>query len=196
MDNLRADASQALKELGESSPLAQSLNKRAAAAAELAADLAVAAEVPFDEPKSDVSVSDLVQAAVADADPRALRHGVSLSVKGPATLRLSTRPKALSALIRSLLHHAIAATPRDGQVQFAAYAVETGVMLSAQDGGPSVTEAHRTEVLRNRTDPSAFGRPSGVSLLIAEAAAESLGATLELRDGPDGQAEVWTLLGR
>ena len=32
--------------------------------------------------------------------------------------------------------------------------------------------------------------------LIAEAAAESLGATLELRDGPDGQAEVWALLGR
>ena len=79
---------------------------------------------------------------------------------------------------------------------FSAYAVETGVMLSAQDGGPSVTEAHRTEVLRNRTDPSAFGRPSGVSLLIAEAAAESLGATLELRDGPDGQAEVWALLSR
>jgi hypothetical protein len=35
-----------------------------------------------------------------------------------------------------------------------------------------------------------------VALLIAEAAAESLGASLELRDGPDGQAEVWTLLSR
>ena len=32
--------------------------------------------------------------------------------------------------------------------------------------------------------------------MIAEAAAESLGGTLELRDGPDGEAEVWTLLER
>jgi hypothetical protein len=133
---------------------------------------------------------------VADAEPRALRHGVSLVVKGPAGLRLRTRPKTLLGLIRGLLHHAISATPRDGHVVLSAYAVETGVLISAQDGGPSVTEAHRLEVLRHRTDPSAFGRPSGVSLLLAEAAAESLGATLELRDGPDGQAEVWTMLGR
>jgi hypothetical protein len=95
-----------------------------------------------------------------------------------------------------MLHHAVAATPRDGRITFSAYAVETGVLLSAQDGGPSVTEAHRTDVLRNRMDPSAFGRPSGVTLLIAETAAESLGGALELRDGSDGQAEVWTMLSR
>ncbi|HEY6081284.1 MAG TPA: hypothetical protein VIW29_20860, partial [Polyangiaceae bacterium] len=93
-------------------------------------------------------------------------------------------------------HQAISATPRDGEITVCAYAVETGVLLSVLDGGPSVTEAHRADVLRNRTDPSAFGRPPGVSLLIADAAAEALGASLELRDGPDGQAELWTLLPR
>lgn len=196
IEGLRADASLAVSELGEGSALAQSLNRRAAVVAELWADLAVAAELPFDEPQSDVSLAELVQSAVADAEPRAMRHGVSISVKGPATLRLTSRPKTLLALIRALVHHALAATPRDGQIVLSAYAVETGILLSAQDGGPSVTEAHRLEVLRHRTDPSAFGRPSGVSLLIADAAAESLGATLELRDGPDGRAEVWTMLTR
>lgn len=196
VEGLRADASLALSELGESSALTQSLNKRAAAAAELATDLAIASDCPFDEPKSEVSVAELVKSAVLDAEPRALRHGVTIVTKGPATLRLTTRPKALLALIRALLHHAISATPREREIALSAYAVEAGVMISAQDGGPSVTEAHRADVLRNRTDPSALGRPSGVALLIAEAAAESLGATLELRDGPDGQAEVWTLLGR
>lgn len=196
IDGLRVDANLATKELGEASPLAQSLNKRAAGLAEVMADLATASECPFDEPKSEVSVADLAKAVVADAEPRAVRHGVTVELKGPASLRLSTRPKTLQALLRALVHHAISATPRDGNVILSVYAVETGVLVSAQDGGPSVTEAHRTDVLRNRTDPSAFGRPSGVSLLLAEAAAESLGSTLELRDGPDGQAEVWTLLGR
>jgi signal transduction histidine kinase len=162
----------------------------------VSADLGLAADCPFDEPKSDVSVAELAKAAVEDAEPRRLRHGVTVELKGPATLRLSSRPKTLQTLLRALVHHAISATPRDGHVILSVYAVETGVLISAQDGGPSVTEAHRADVLRNRTDPSAFGRPSGVTLLIAEAAAESLGSTLELRDGPDGQAEVWTLLGR
>ena len=196
VDGLRADASLAVKELGEGSALSQSLLKRAAALSEISLDLALAADCPFDETKSDVSVSDLVKTAVSDAEPRALRHGVSIEVKGPATLRVPSRPKTLLALLRAMLYHAVAATPRDGVVAFSAYAVETGILLSAQDGGPSVTEASRADVLRNRTDPSAFGRPSGVTLLIAEAAAESLGGTLELRDGPDGRAEVWTLLGR
>ncbi len=194
LEGLRADSALAIHELGESSPLAQSLQKRAAAAAEMSFDLALAADCPFDEPKSRVSVAELVKTAVSDAEARAARHGISIAAKGPQNLPLSTRPKTLLALLRALLHHAISATPRDGEVLVSAYAVDSSVLVSVQDGGPSVTEAHRADVLRYRTDPSAFGRPSGIALLIAEAAAESLGGTLELRDGPDGEAEVWTLL--
>jgi two-component system, OmpR family, sensor kinase len=196
LEGLRADAQLAASELGDSSALVQSLHKRAAVAAEMSFDLALAADCPFDEPKAEVSISELVKTAASDAEARADRHGVAVSVKGPASLRLNTRPKTLLALLRALLHHAISATPREGEVVVSAYAVETGVLVSVQDGGPSVTEAHRADVLKNRTDPSAFGRPSGIALLLAEAAAESLGGTLELRDGPDGRAEVWTMLER
>jgi len=195
VDGLRSDHAAASQALGETSPLAQSLGKRAAALAELVADLGLAADCPLDEPKAAVSVSELIEMAVADVQPRALRHGVSLEAKGPSNLRVSTRPKTLLAMVRAMLHHAIAATPRDGVIVLSAYAVDSSILISAQDGGPAVTEAQRADVLRNRTDPSAFGRPSGVALLIAETAAETLGATLELRDGPDGQCEVWTLLG-
>ncbi len=196
VEGLRADASLAASELGESSLLAQHLNKRAAVSAEMALDLALAADCPFDEPKGEVDVAELVKAAVEDAEARASRHGITIETKGPSGLRLPTRPKTLLTLIRAMIHHAISATPREGRVTLCAYAVDSGVLLSAEDGGPSVTEANRADVLRNRIDPSAFGRPSGVALLIAEAAAESLGATLELRDGLAGQAEVWTLLNR
>jgi len=196
VEGLRADASLASAELGETSSLAQSLSKRAAAAAEVSLDLALAADCPFDEPKSEVSLPNLLRTAVGDAEQRAARHGISVELKAPAELRLSSRPKTLSVLVRAMLHHALSATPRGGNVTVCAYAVEAGILLSTQDGGPSVPEASRADVLRNRADPSAFGRPTGVALLIAEAAAETLDATLELRDGPDGQAEVWTLLGR
>lgn len=196
LEGLRADAALAAQELGEASPLSQSLTKRAVVLAESLADLSLAADCPFDEDRTQVSISELVSTAASDAEPRAQRHGVTVTAKGPSALRATTRPRLVSTLIRAMLNHAISATPRGGQVVLSAYAVETGILLSAQDGGPSVTEAHRTEVLRNRTDPTAFGRPSGVALLIAEAVAESLGSTLELRDGPDGQTEVWALLGR
>jgi hypothetical protein len=196
VEGLRADVTLALSELGESSPLAQNLQKRFAVGAEITHDLSIAADCPFDEPKSQVQVAELVSTAVAEAEARAARHGIVIETKGPRELSISSRPKTLLTLIRAMLHHAISATPRDGHIVLSVYAVETGVLVSTQDGGPSVTEAHRADVLRNRTDPSAFGRPSGVTLLIAEAAAESLGATLELRDGPDGQAEVWTMLSR
>jgi signal transduction histidine kinase len=196
VDGLRGDASLAANELGESSALAQSLQRRAAAAAEVSHELSLLGDCPFDEPKSDVALGELVRSVAAEAEARALRHGVSIDVKGPRELRLSSRPKTLQVLLRALLSQAISATPRDGQIILCAYAVETGVLLSAQDGGPSVTEAHRADVVRNRIDPSAFGRPSGISLMLAEAAAESLGGTLELRDGADGQAEFSTLLPR
>lgn len=196
VDGLRSDASLAASELGESSALVQNLQRRAAAAAELANDVALLSDCPLDEPRSEVDVGGLVRAVAAEAEARAARQGVSVALKGPAELRLSSRPKILQALLRALLQQAISATPRDGRVTLCAYAVETGVLLSAQDGGPSVTEAHRGDVLRNRSDPSAFGRPSGIALLIAEAAAESLGARLELRDGDGGENEVWTLLSR
>ncbi len=196
VEGLRADASNASAELGESSVLAQGLAKRAASAAEVSLDLALAGDCPFDEARSEVSVPDLVRLALDDAEPRAARHGISIDFRVPAELRFSSQPKTLLVLVRALLHHALSATPRDGNVILSAYAVETGLLISVQDGGPSVPEASRGHLLRNRTDPSAFGRPSGVALLLAEAAAESLGGTLELRDGPDGQAEVWALLQR
>lgn len=194
LEGLRADAALAASALGETSALAQSLQKRAAAAAEMSFDFALAADCPFDEPRSRLSVAEVVKTAVDDAESRAARHGVTLVVKGTSALPLSTRPKTLLTLLRALLHYAISATPRDREVVLSAYAVDSGVLVSVQDGGPSVPEAHRADVLRNRTDPSAFGRPSGIALLIAEAAAESLGGVLSMRDGPDGEAEVWTVL--
>jgi signal transduction histidine kinase len=196
MEGLRADASHAANELGEGSALAQSLARRAAAAAEVSLDLAQVADCPSDEASETIRLNDLVEDALADASARAARQGVTLDLKAAPELRLKTRPKTLLLLLRALLQHAISATPRGGQVLLCAYTVETGVLVSVQDGGPAVPEAARADVLENRVDPSALGRPTGMALSIAAAAAESLGSSVELRDGPEGQFEAWVMLGK
>lgn len=50
--------------------------------------------------------------------------------------------------------------------------------------------ASRADVLRRRTDPTALGRPEGLALLVADVAAEVLGASLSLGETPAGRFEV------
>ena len=99
----------------------------------------------------------------------------------------------LELLVRSLLSHAIAATPREGEVVADVHRTELGVTLSVSDGGPPVPEAARWETIRHRTDPTSLGRPAGVSLVLADAAATALSADLELRESPDAHSEVWVV---
>jgi hypothetical protein len=69
-----------------------------------------------------------------------------------------------------------------------------GMMLSVEDGGPVVPEASRTDVIQHRTDPAAFGRPAGVSLLVADVIGGVLGGGAGMREGTAGQSEIWVVL--
>jgi hypothetical protein len=93
-----------------------------------------------------------------------------------------------------LVLHGVAATPRDGSVAVACFRTEIGTALRVEDGGPAVPEAAREALLRFGADASGIGRPGGVTLLAASAAAARIGATLELRQGPSGGAETWALV--
>jgi len=66
--------------------------------------------------------------------------------------------------------------------------------LSVEDGGPVVPEASRTAVIQHRTDPTSFGRPAGVSLLVADVLSGVLGSGAGLREGTQGRSEVWAVL--
>ena len=95
---------------------------------------------------------------------------------------------------RNLLSQAIAATPRGGEVRATAMATELGPALSVIDGGPALPEASRQDILRHRTDPTSFGRPAGIALVVADATAATLDATLEVREDDAGRAELWIVL--
>jgi hypothetical protein len=185
---LRSDAALGQEELQAS------VLRRAAGAQDLAVDLGVLTECPLDEPVVSIDVAAAVQDAVSHVDARAARASVSITVDVPQNLRLRQRRGAFGVLLRMLVSHAVAATPRDGAVTIACFRTEIGLALRVEDGGPAVPEAARDALLRLGADPAGLGRPTGVALLTASVAAGRLGSQLELRQGPSGAAETWVLL--
>jgi hypothetical protein len=92
------------------------------------------------------------------------------------------------------LGHAIAATQKGGSVVVTCFGSELGPIVTVADGGPVVPESLRGDVAHHRVDPTALGRPAGISLVAADAAARALGATVELREGAEGRQELWIAL--
>jgi two-component system sensor histidine kinase QseC len=176
--------------LGAESELAQRLAKRAGAAQELSAELSRIAGLPASEAAKPTDLGALLRDVAATAEGRAARHAVRLRLDGPDNLVRTTRPETLSALIRMLIDHAIAATPQGGEVRVRLSGRGEGFELGVSDGGPVVPAASRGELLRRRVDPTGLGRPEGLSLLVADAAAPVLGGVLSLGETPDGRSEV------
>ena len=52
----------------------------------------------------------------------------------------------------------------------------------------------RWPVIRHHVDPTRFGRPAGVNLVLADAATTALQAELQLEESPDGHTETWVNL--
>jgi two-component system OmpR family sensor kinase len=194
LDGLRADTQELVKQLGEQAPLAQSFSRRMTVGAELLGDLGLLTECDLAEPVRRVDVSELARDAMQSVESRAARHGVSISARLPERAPFETRPSELRVLLRALLHHAVAATPRTGQVQLSLVPTEMGMLISVEDGGPVVPEASRTDVIQHRTDPASFGRPAGVSLLVADVIGGVLGSGAGMREGTEGRAEIWVVL--
>lgn len=188
VDGLRNDAVAASAAVGEASALCQGLLKRHAAASELLGELRRLAECPREESEADVELVELCTVVAEEAAGRASRHGIDVRLTLPERLVVRHRPQALRRLLRALVDHAIAATPRGSRVQLAV-APEGGrgtVRLLVDDGGPAVPNGERDAVLWHRSDPASLGRPAGLTLLAASLLAAHVGAPLELGEGALG----------
>jgi signal transduction histidine kinase len=187
--HLREDAG-----LAESSPgsrgLHERLVQRTSVLAEVVGELRRVASTTLDEPTTNVALSALVREIAEAAGARAARHAVSLELEVADSIALSSRKGVLSLLVRALFDHAIAATPRNRSVTVRASRLRDGVALFVEDGGPQVPAASVGALLEHRIDPASLGRPVGLSLLIAQAAANQLGGTLTMSDAPNGRTSV------
>jgi len=194
LDGLRSDTAELTQALGEQAPLAQSFTRRMAVGIELLGDLGLLSECDLTESLKKTNVSDLAREAVQAVESRAARHDVTVTTSVPERAPIETRPSELRVLLRALLHHAVAATPRGGAIQLSLVPTEMGLLVSVEDGGPVVPEASRTDVISHRTDPTKYGRPAGVSLLVADVIAQVLGGGAAMREGRAGRNEVWVVL--
>jgi two-component system, OmpR family, sensor kinase len=143
---------------------------------------------PRTEPTERVDVARAASDAVSDSETRAARHDVRLVLNAPSDLWLATRPRAIALLLRALIEHAIAATPKGGTVEMTLAPDSGGVKLTVCDGGPVVPASAQADLLEHRVDPAALGRPPGLALLVAYTVSGYLGGALRLGQSDSGGA--------
>ncbi len=190
LDGLNADVAELRRELDPNSALPRSLAQRASSIRELAAELDRVATCPPETVRATIDVGPLCRAVAAEADEHAARDGVEVRVAAAMAGTIDAPVAIFTLLVRSLVDHAIAATPREATVWLEAASTPRGLLLRCRDAGPSVPARARADLLLHRVDPTSLGRPAGVALLVIDAVATILGATVSLEDDPAGGLAV------
>jgi two-component system OmpR family sensor kinase len=190
LDGLVSDLAAVSEALGPETELAQRHARRMAQAQEFAAELERLAQCSLTEQGRSIDLVNEIRTIVAAAEPRAARHDVRVELELPPSLQRLTQGSVFTLIVRTLLDHAIAATPRGGFVTLRLVPIAVGFELVVEDGGPVVPGPARADALRRRIDPSSVGRPEGLALLIADAAAPLLGGRIALGETPDGRSEL------
>jgi two-component system OmpR family sensor kinase len=139
------------------------------------------------EPAVEVEVSALARQLIAEHLSLAETRGIDLGLDERATLRLPATPESLRLILRNGLENALRHAPEGGEVTLRIAADATQAVIEVIDDGPGIPAAERARVLEpfRRLDRGA-GEGSGLGLSIAREAAERLGGTLELAEGPGG----------
>ncbi|HMJ11189.1 MAG TPA: ATP-binding protein [Polyangiaceae bacterium] len=194
LDAARTDAGLATEALGEQAQLTRNLLRRTTSGHELLGELNRVAECPVNEAARRFDLAALAREEAALAQARAARQGVQVQADLPENLEFEGQRSVVALLLRALLDHAILATPREGTVCLRLARAEGSVEVSTEDGGPAIPEAARADLLRQRVNPSSFGRPADLSLLIAEAASACLGSGLALEESTSGKTITRAML--
>lgn len=162
--------------------------RRVAHARELAASLRSVGEVPAVELATEVDLVDVAKAAAREGAVFGDPNQVKVVVKAPDGERHYVRSgaKAITALARELVAHAVAASPKGGTVEIGVTADSTGVRLLVDDAGPALPASGRRAFLALEQHAGAYGRPSGLPIFMAAELAGCIGARLELTDVPSG----------
>ncbi|CAN5834607.1 hypothetical protein BH11MYX4_BH11MYX4_63660 [soil metagenome] len=115
------------------------------------------------------------------------RAGVTVVVKpSDANRRLDVRggAKALAALARELVAHAVAASPKGATVEISVSEDPSGARLVVDDAGSPLPASGRRAFLALEAQAGQYGRPSGLPIFMAAELAACIGARLELSDAP------------
>ncbi|MEE1744952.1 MULTISPECIES: sensor histidine kinase [unclassified Streptomyces] len=136
-----------------------------------------------------ISVHDLVDDALAGADPVARSHGVRLVGDRVEAVPVEVDGKEMGRVLGNLLINAIRRTPADGTVAVAAHRAGAGVVLSVTDGCGGIPEEDLPRVFDTgwrgthaRTPPAG----AGLGLAIVRGIVEAHAGRAEVRNVTGG----------
>jgi two-component system OmpR family sensor kinase len=174
----------------DSGPPSGALAGHVASGYEIVGALGRVANVARSESVDPVDLVRVLRDALGESEARAGRHGVTVRADLSGEALVLARGGALSLLARSLLDHAVEATPRGGSVAVSVLTEGTGATLVVRDGGTVVPASVRADLLEHRIDPASLGRPPGLNLLVANTTAAYIGAALRISESAEGASVV------
>ena len=146
---------------------------------------------------SPVRLDLLVQAVVANAEPLALEHSVSIQVSTPQEVIVMGDEARLIQAVMNLLDNAIIYTNPDGQVTLSVEIKRQWAYLRVQDTGIGIAPEHvphlferfyRVDQARVRTE----GNSSGLGLAIVDWVIHAHGGTISV-ESQEGKGSTFTV---
>ena len=139
---------------------------------------------PADDGTGAVDLQSVVQLAVADVLPQAVRKRIDLGLAGntPVLLKVSGQAEGLRILVRNLLENAVKYTPPDGRVDVSLADQQGQPVLTVEDSGPGIAPENRHRVFDRffRATDTTLEPGSGLGLAIVKVIADRHGAALAL----------------
>lgn len=141
-------------------------------------------------------LTELIQAAVTSAVPRAEINGVQIVTDLPASLADVVDPRRIGQVLDNLLSNAVKYSPDGGRVTVSARRTATTTVIEVADPGIGMTEAEQAEVFtkffRSDTARRAAIPGVGLGLAISRKIIEEHGGTITLRSEA-GKGTVFTV---
>ena len=136
---------------------------------------------------------DLLEAAAAQAAPRAEARGIALTVE-PADLTARFDPKWTTEALYNLVDNAVKYTPAGGSVTLRAVGYELFCRIDVTDTGPGIPEAEQARIFQRFYRSPAVSEEEGVGigLYLARQIAAGQGGYLKVTSRP-GEGSTFSL---
>ncbi len=167
------------------------LRRRLSHTQELVASLRSIGSLPGHELATEVDLVEVARGAARDGNVFGERNQVKVVVKAADGQRVyvRSRTKAVAALARELVAHAVAASPKNALVEISVAEDPDGPRLVVDDAGSPLPASGRRSFLALETHAGQYARPSGLPIFMAAELAACVGARLELSDAPAREGE-------
>ena len=138
-------------------------------------------------------IQQLLEAAAAQAAPRAEARGIALTVE-PAGLTARFDPKWTTEALYNLVDNAVKYTPAGGSVTLRAREYELFCRIDVTDTGPGIPEAEQAKIFqRFYRSPAVSGEEGvGIGLYLARQIAAGQGGYLKVTSRP-GEGSTFSL---